>query len=132
MEAARTSETSVIVCQTTRRNNREDSHLHTRRRDNLKSPFPLLLGCSIHLRYSSVVYALSILCNPFQEDWKSVIHTGIQRVSILCKFCILNPPSWKKKCHIMHMLRKRYHQHHAHKRSNTQQMVQKYKLISST
>jgi hypothetical protein len=32
-----TSETSVNVYQTTRRYNPEDSHLHTRRRENLKS-----------------------------------------------------------------------------------------------
>jgi hypothetical protein len=37
MEAASTSETSVNFYQTTRRYNREDSHLHTRRRENLKS-----------------------------------------------------------------------------------------------
>jgi hypothetical protein len=36
MEAASTSETSVKFHQTTRRNNPEDSHLHTRRRENLK------------------------------------------------------------------------------------------------
>jgi hypothetical protein len=37
MEAARTSETLVNFFQTTRRYNPEDSHLHTRRRENLKS-----------------------------------------------------------------------------------------------
>jgi hypothetical protein len=37
MEAASTSETSVKFYQTTRRNNPEDSHLQTRRRENLKS-----------------------------------------------------------------------------------------------
>jgi hypothetical protein len=37
MEAARTSETSVNFYQTTRRYNPEDSHLHTNRRENLKS-----------------------------------------------------------------------------------------------
>jgi hypothetical protein len=37
MEAARTSETSVNFYQTTRRYNPEDSHRHTRRRENLKS-----------------------------------------------------------------------------------------------
>jgi hypothetical protein len=42
MEAARTSETSVNFYQTTRRNNPEDSHLHTRRPENLK--FHLLLS----------------------------------------------------------------------------------------
>jgi hypothetical protein len=36
--AANTSETSVNFYQTTRRNISEDSHLHTRRRENLKSP----------------------------------------------------------------------------------------------
>jgi hypothetical protein len=37
LKPASTSEASVIFYQTTRRNNREDSHLHTRRRENLKS-----------------------------------------------------------------------------------------------
>jgi hypothetical protein len=37
MEAARTSETLVNFYQTTRRYNPEDSNLHTRRRENLKS-----------------------------------------------------------------------------------------------
>jgi hypothetical protein len=37
MEATNTSETSVNFFQTTRRNNLEDSHLHTRRHENLKS-----------------------------------------------------------------------------------------------
>jgi hypothetical protein len=37
MEAASTCETSVNFYQTTWRNNPEDRHLHTRRRENLKS-----------------------------------------------------------------------------------------------
>jgi hypothetical protein len=37
MEAASTSETSANFYQTTRRNNSEDSHLHTHRRENLQS-----------------------------------------------------------------------------------------------
>jgi hypothetical protein len=37
MEAESTSETSVNLYQTTRRNNPEDNRLHTRRRENLKS-----------------------------------------------------------------------------------------------
>jgi hypothetical protein len=37
MEAARSSETLVNFYQTTRRYNPEDSHLRTRRRENLKS-----------------------------------------------------------------------------------------------
>jgi hypothetical protein len=36
MKAANTSEKSVNFYQTTRLNNTEDSHLHTRRRENLK------------------------------------------------------------------------------------------------
>jgi hypothetical protein len=36
-QAGRTSETSVNFYQTSRRNNAEDSHLHTRRRENLVS-----------------------------------------------------------------------------------------------
>jgi hypothetical protein len=38
MEAAGTSETSVNFYQTKQRNIPEDSYLHTRRRENLKSP----------------------------------------------------------------------------------------------
>jgi hypothetical protein len=37
METARTSETLVNFYQTTQRYNPEDSHLHTHRRENLKS-----------------------------------------------------------------------------------------------
>jgi hypothetical protein len=37
MEAASTSETFVNFHQTTQRNNPEDSHLHTRHHENLKS-----------------------------------------------------------------------------------------------
>jgi hypothetical protein len=36
METVSTSETSVDFYQTTRRNIREDGHIHTRRRENLK------------------------------------------------------------------------------------------------
>jgi hypothetical protein len=39
MEEASTSETSVKFYYTIRRINPEDSHLHIRRRENLKSPF---------------------------------------------------------------------------------------------
>jgi hypothetical protein len=36
MEAVSSSETSVNFCHTARRNIPEDSHLHTRRRENMK------------------------------------------------------------------------------------------------
>jgi hypothetical protein len=39
MQAASTSETSVSFYQITRRNNPEDSQLHTRRREDLKSHY---------------------------------------------------------------------------------------------
>jgi hypothetical protein len=39
MKAARTYETMVNFYQTTRRNSPEDSHFHTRRRENLKSHY---------------------------------------------------------------------------------------------
>jgi hypothetical protein len=37
MEAASTSETSANFYHTTKHNNQEDSHFHTRRHENLKS-----------------------------------------------------------------------------------------------
>jgi hypothetical protein len=45
MEAVRPSETSVNFYETTQRNIPEDSHLHTRRRENLNSHL-----ISFHLR----------------------------------------------------------------------------------
>jgi hypothetical protein len=44
MEAASTFEMSVNFYQTTRRNIPDDSHLHTRRRENLKSHLVNLYG----------------------------------------------------------------------------------------
>jgi hypothetical protein len=47
MEAESTSKTSAYFYQTTRRSNPEDSHLHTRRRENLKShPYSLNINNS--------------------------------------------------------------------------------------
>jgi hypothetical protein len=43
MEAVSTSETSVNFYKCTRRKNPEDSHLHTRRRENLKSHLVFLM-----------------------------------------------------------------------------------------
>jgi hypothetical protein len=53
MEAVSTSETSVNFYHSTRRNNPEDSHLHTRRRENLK-------------------------CQMFQNLWDKIGQTWIQ------------------------------------------------------
>jgi hypothetical protein len=50
MEAVRTSETSVNICQTILRSIPEDSRLHTRRRGNLKSHHVgLILSEPLHL-----------------------------------------------------------------------------------
>jgi hypothetical protein len=49
MEAASTFETSVNFYSTTRRNNPEDSHLHTHRREKLKPSNDLLVWCVLLL-----------------------------------------------------------------------------------
>jgi hypothetical protein len=49
MEAESTSETSVNFYQTTQSNNPEDSHFHTRRRENLKSLSAFLFPYSVFL-----------------------------------------------------------------------------------
>jgi hypothetical protein len=49
MEAARIFETSVNFYETTRRSIPQDSHLHTRRRENLKSHQVLNSLCSLDL-----------------------------------------------------------------------------------
>jgi hypothetical protein len=62
MEAARTSETLVNSYQTTRRyNSEEDSHLHTRRRENLKSYVIVLdyLKMKLHLNERN---SLNVAC----------------------------------------------------------------------
>jgi hypothetical protein len=58
MEAASTSETAVNFYQATRRNNLEDIHLHTRRRENLKYHFMclLLVGKYIYPELPAIVY----------------------------------------------------------------------------
>jgi hypothetical protein len=63
MEAASTSETSVNFYQTTRRYNPEDSHLHNRRRENLKFCF---------------VKFVSSWCGP-----RSVGHNGMESMEQL-------------------------------------------------
>jgi hypothetical protein len=49
MVALSTSETQVNLYQTARRDNPEDSHVHTRRRENLKSHIPgICLFCALN------------------------------------------------------------------------------------
>jgi hypothetical protein len=57
MEAVQTTETSVDSHQSTRRYNPKDIHLHTDRRENLKSHF---LDDFPHLRLKVVVVASKI------------------------------------------------------------------------
>jgi hypothetical protein len=56
MEAASSSETSVNFCQSTRRYNPEDSHLHTRRRKNLK---PYMWTCIQEILCSNLNQAIT-------------------------------------------------------------------------
>jgi hypothetical protein len=71
MEAASTSETSVNFHLTTRRNITEDSHLHTRCRENLKSR-----------RCVHSVKAVTSIYNPLSE----VDEIDLIRVSVLGVF----------------------------------------------
>jgi hypothetical protein len=83
MEAAQASETLVNFYQSTRRYNPEDSHLHTHRRENLRSYFIFLVVfslkvcdqnfvCVIHLPHLSLFDLMAIiitgeenkLCSP--------------------------------------------------------------------
>jgi hypothetical protein len=58
MKAPRTSQTSVNFYQTTRRHNPEDSHLHTRRRESLKS-------------YNAYEFTINSLTNEFNQSMSS-------------------------------------------------------------
>jgi hypothetical protein len=57
MEAANTSETSVNFYQTTLLNNPEDSHLHIRRRENLKTT----LFCPLYAFTSEICINVTLL-----------------------------------------------------------------------
>jgi hypothetical protein len=62
IEAENTSETSVNFYQITRRSIQEDSHLHTRRRENLKS----YLNNFNLARSDSITFAPAILSSAHQ------------------------------------------------------------------
>jgi receptor-type tyrosine-protein phosphatase gamma len=69
MEVARTSETSVNFYQTTWRNNPEDSHLHTRRRENMKSHGCVYNHCQ-EILYHEVNPGLLLLYRVGEDgDW---------------------------------------------------------------
>jgi hypothetical protein len=60
MQAAYTSETSVNFYQTTRRNNPEDSHLHTRHRWEPEILLPVVIPIPIFVHVASVVIMRSL------------------------------------------------------------------------
>jgi hypothetical protein len=70
MMAVSTSETSVKFYQTTWRNKPEDSHLHTRRRENLKSHLPI--------RRSFQALHTKFLAHPFQGVAFTKLKPGFQ------------------------------------------------------
>jgi hypothetical protein len=80
MEAARTSETLVNFYQTTRRYNTKDSHLHTRRRENLKSQNLVRLSHLPHSCYMPRLSHLPWFCHPNSLWWR------VQRMEILLQF----------------------------------------------
>jgi hypothetical protein len=94
MEAVRTSETSVNFNQTTRCNNPDDSHLHTRRRENLKSQ-----------KETNLVLAVS---HVVKQEWEVVLHFWVGPTHCFKKcsfrFYILQHPRfscsycWYKSC----------------------------------
>jgi hypothetical protein len=68
MEAARTSATSVNFYQTARCNNPKDRHLHTRRRENLKSHLVNLYG-------EATLIALMMEAASTSVTWANFYHT---------------------------------------------------------
>jgi hypothetical protein len=60
MEAASTSEMSVNFYQTTRRNNPEDSHLHARRRESLRSHLGSICQLLHIFTYGTAIYIIII------------------------------------------------------------------------
>jgi hypothetical protein len=77
-----TSETSVDLHQTPRRNNPEDSHLHTRRRENLKSRLVPYFSYFSQLQflYLSVHLALLHICSLLTIIYTSLFLSGVSKV----------------------------------------------------
>jgi hypothetical protein len=73
MEAARTSETLVRLYQTTRCYNPEDSHLHTHRRENLKSYVDALIWFHVIHKSALIDYSnawcIDIFLNLKEHDF---------------------------------------------------------------
>jgi hypothetical protein len=58
MEAANTSESSVNIYQTAGRKNQEDSHLHTRRRENLRSHSQVRVQTRVHTEKARFIFVI--------------------------------------------------------------------------
>jgi hypothetical protein len=68
MEAVQTSETSVNFYQTTRRCNPEDSHIHTHRRENLKSYYERLL-CFVASQFENFPARLTLVKTHNEDQY---------------------------------------------------------------
>jgi hypothetical protein len=69
MEAASTSKTSVKFYQTTRRNNPEDSHFQTSRRDNLNSNDIKILHVASLINAISIYSSLITPSSALRENY---------------------------------------------------------------
>jgi hypothetical protein len=80
VEAASTSETSANLYQTARCNNPGDSHLHARRRENLKSHSASILNLHLNLKNDKeVLCVLPTMCMKWSQNVKvvSVCHMSV-------------------------------------------------------
>jgi hypothetical protein len=89
MEAGSTSQTSVNFYQATRRNNPENSHLHTRRPENLRShlvkTFPVIRRGTQRFMFSEPANGPYLDPRPNNYVFNST--TLVQ-----CKYCTSGPP----------------------------------------
>jgi hypothetical protein len=104
MEAASTSETSVNFYQTTRRNNSEDSHLHTRRRENQKSrkeglklngTHQLLVCAGVNFIGSSTAFMLTVLARLTLSKTISRYFNCVTFVLRVCRVVTCDCASWQ-------------------------------------
>jgi hypothetical protein len=91
MEAARTSETLVNFYQTTRRYNPEDSHLHTHRRENLKSDYfyVFTFGIIQILNWIGITYSEQLGCG--MDSWASIAGRDIDFVFATASRPVMGP-----------------------------------------
>jgi hypothetical protein len=78
MEAARTSETLVNFYQTTRRYNPEDSHLHTHRRENLKSYLKFKVALQLRIQNIEASFSVSASCCYLLRVIYALVISGIK------------------------------------------------------